>query len=147
MRYANGREREGRSATSWLTGGGLFVLLYVVLSKGVGYALAGIGHHMPPNGDAIPLAMVLPRYVGLAAAVIAATALVARWDGRRLGACGLADRLFLGRFAWGFLVGPGSICGFVLFLGSQHLSVIAAPGQTGARVIALGLGWAFLFSS
>lgn len=145
MQNENGKERANRSVISWLVGGGLFVLLYFVLSKVLGYALAGIGHHMPLNGDAVPLVMVLPRYVGLTAAVIAATALVARWDGRRLDSYGLADPRFLGRFAWGCLVGLGSICGFVLFLRLQHLLVIAVPSETGARVIALGLGWAFLF--
>ena len=145
MRLEDGKEHESRSLGRWVAGGILFVLLYFVLSKGLGVALAGIVHRMPQEGEAVPLAMVLPRYVGLAAVVIVATALVAKWDGRRLGAYGLADRRFLARFAWGCLVGLGSICGFVLFLRSQHLLVIAMPGGTGAQNITLGLGWALLF--
>lgn len=145
MPPGNSDERTGRVPAKWLVGAGVFVLLYFVMSKGLGDALAGIGHGMRPNGAAVPLAMVLPRYVGLAVAVIAATALAARWDGGRLGAYGLADRRSLSRFAWGCLMGLGSICGFVLFLRSQHLLVVTAPDGIDARVVALGLGWAFLF--
>ena len=123
----------------------LYALLAVVFAAGMGWAV----HHFVPHPPASNAPMT-PRGGAVgeglqALAVLAATAIMARAEGRPVLSYGYLGRAKLVRFAGGLLCGFAAVSALVGALWKARLLVVDGRMLSGAVAIRYGLEWAGVF--